>query len=179
MVTNGFINKGPLDALLEVIDAFSVDMKAFSEEFYTKVTSSKLEPVKETLKQIKLAGKHLEVVNLVIPELNDDDASFKAMTKWIANELGKETVFHISRYFHSHKLTTEYTPVSLINKLAQLAVKELTYVYSGNIYSESNDTYCLHCGATLITRRSYSINTDGLNDEGECKVCGNFFLKKT
>jgi pyruvate formate lyase activating enzyme len=179
MVTNGFINEEPLDALLEVIDAFSVDLKAYSEEFYTKVTSSKLEPVKETMKQIKQAGKHLEVVNLVIPELNDDEASFTAMAKWIANELGKETVFHISRYFPSHKLTTEATPVSMINKLARLAVKELTYVYSGNIYSESNDTYCRKCGATLVTRRAYSINTDGLSDEGGCKVCGNFFLKKT
>lgn len=179
MVTNGFINKEPLTALLEYMDAFSVDLKAFNEEFYTKVTSSKLEPVKETLKQISQAGKHLEVVNLVIPELNDDETSFAAMTKWIATELGQETVFHISRYFPNYKLTVEATPVSSINKLKRLAENELNYVYVGNIYAESNSTYCLKCKNILITRHSYTVSTDGLDEEGRCKVCGKFFLKKT
>jgi pyruvate formate lyase activating enzyme len=178
MVTNGFINKEPLAALLEYMDAFSVDLKAFNEEFYTKVTSSKLEPVKETLKQISQAGKHLEVVNLVIPELNDDETYFAAMTKWIATELGQETVFHISRYFPNYKLTVEATPVSSINKLKRLAENELKYVYVGNIYAESNSTYCLKCKNILITRHSYTVSTDGLDEEGRCKVCGNYFLKK-
>lgn len=179
MVTNGFINKEPLIELLEVIDAFSVDLKAFNEEFYSKVTSSSLEPVKETLKQIRQAGKHLEVVNLVIPGLNDDDASFTAMTKWIAVELGKDTVFHISRYFPSHRLTIEATPVSSIHKLLRLAEKELKYVYSGNISAESNDTHCPKCNAILVTRNQYNIHTPGLDKEGKCIVCGNYFLKKT
>jgi len=179
MVTNGYINKEPLNKLLEVIDAFSVDLKAFSEEFYSKVTSSKLEPVKETLKQINRAGKHLEVVNLVIPELNDDELSFKTMINWIATELGKETVFHISRYFPNYKFTVEATPTATIRKLARLAEKELIYVYSGNIYSESNDTYCPDCNALLISRHAYEVRKDGLDAEGKCKECGNYFLKKT
>jgi pyruvate formate lyase activating enzyme len=179
MVTNGFINKEPLIALVDYIDAFSVDLKAFSEEFYTKVTSSRLEPVKETLKQISQAGKHLEVVNLVIPELNDDEASFKALVHWIADELGKETVLHISRYYPHYKLTTEATPVSSIRRLKSLAEKELSFVYAGNIEVESNDTLCQKCGNALIHRHSYSVNLEGLDEEGRCKVCGSFFLKKT
>jgi pyruvate formate lyase activating enzyme len=179
MVTNGFINKEPLAALLEYMDAFSVDLKSFEEEFYTKVTSSKLEPVKETLKQITLAGKHLEVVNLVIPGLNDDEASFVAMTDWIAEELGKETVFHISRYFPHHKLTTESTPISSINRLKRLAEKGLSYVYAGNMYSESNNTYCTKCNNLLIARHSYAVSIHGLDTEGRCMACGNYFLKKT
>ncbi len=178
MVTNGFINKEPLHELLEVIDAFSVDLKAFSDEFYTKVTSSKLEPVKETLKQISMAGKHLEVVNLVIPELNDDDASFIAMTKWIAAELGKDTVLHLSRYFPNYKLQTEATSVASIHKLTRLAENKLTYVYSGNISYETNNTQCRICKAILITRNAYNISTDGLDKQGKCKVCGTFFHKK-
>lgn len=179
MVTNGFINNEPLSALLEYIDAFSVDLKAFNEEFYSKVTSSKLGPVKETLKQISLAGKHLEIVNLVIPELNDDHASFTAMLRWIANELGQETVFHISRYYPNYKLKTEATSVSSIHKLKILAEKELKYVYTGNIYAESNDTHCLKCNNILISRQSYSVTIPGLDKDGKCKVCGNNFLKKT
>jgi len=179
MVTNGFINKEPLAALLEYMDAFSVDLKAFDEEFYKKVTSSKLQPVKETLKQISSAGKHLEVVNLVIPDLNDAANSFKAMTKWIADNLGRESVFHISRYFPHHKLKTEATPLASINKLKRLAVKELSYVYSGNIYNENNNTYCLQCNNLLITRHSYAVSIDGLDGEGRCTACGRYFLKKT
>lgn len=179
MVTNGFINKEPLNALLEYIDAFSVDLKAFNEEFYSKVTSSKLGPVKKTLKQISLAGKHLEIVNLVIPELNDDKTSFAAMVRWIANELGQDTVFHISRYYPNYKLKTEATSVSSIHGLKSLAKKELKYVYAGNIYDESNETHCLKCDNLLISRHSYSITTPGLDEEGKCNVCGNYFLKKT
>jgi pyruvate formate lyase activating enzyme len=179
MVTNGFINKEPLNDLLEYIDAFSVDLKAFNEDFYTKVTSSKLEPVKKTLKQIKSAGKHLEVVNLVIPELNDDQTNFIAMINWITTELGSDTVFHISRYFPNYKLNTEATSVSEIRKLKRLAEKELSYVYAGNLYAESNTTYCLKCKSVLINRRAYVISTSGLDDEGKCRECGNYFLKKT
>jgi len=178
MVTNGFINTEPLTALIEYMDAFSVDLKAFNEEFYAKVTSSKLEPVKETLKQISRSGKHLEVVNLVIPGLNDDDASFAAMIKWIARELGPETVFHISRYFPHHKLTTEATPISSINRLKRLAEKYLNYVYSGNIYAESNNTYCKQCNNLLITRHFYTVSISGLDAEDRCKACGNYFHKK-
>lgn len=179
MVTNGYINKDPLDALLEYIDAFSVDLKAFTEEFYDKVTSAKLEPVKSTLKQIKEAGKHLEVVNLVIPELNDDEASFESMVGWIAAELGKETVLHLSRYFPNYKLTTEATPASSIHKVQRIAEKELYYVYTGNLYGESNDTHCRNCNNLLISRHGYETRSDGLDAEGRCKACGNYFHKKT
>ena len=179
MVTNGFINAEPLKALIEHIDAFSIDLKAFNEEFYSKVTSSKLEPVKEALKQISRAGKHLEIVNLVIPELNDDDSSFKDMVKWISSELGKETVFQISRYFPHYKLSTAETPISVMRHLKQIAERELTYVYSGNIYAESSETRCIMCHNVLITRSSYTISTPGIDDLGKCKVCGNDFLKKT
>jgi pyruvate formate lyase activating enzyme len=179
MVTNGFINKEPLAALLEYMDAFSVDLKAFDEEFYTKVTSSKLEPVKVALKQISRAGKHLEVVNLVIPGLNDDEVSFVAMTDWISKELGEETVFHISRYFPHHKLTTEATPISSINRLKRLAEKDLSYVYAGNMYAEGNNTYCKKCNNLLIARHSYAVSIHGLDTDGRCTACGNYFLKKT
>lgn len=179
MVTNGYINKEPLNALLEVMDAFSVDLKAFSEEFYTKVTSSRLEPVKETLKRISLAGKHLEVVNLVIPELNDDEASFVAMVEWISRNLGRNTVFHISRYYPNFKLSTEATSISLILRLKSLAEKELNFVYSGNSNTESNDTHCTNCNNILISRHSYVVSLIGIDAEGKCIKCGNYFLKKT
>ena len=178
MVTNGFINREPLKVLFECIDAFSVDLKSYTEDFYAKATSSKLGPVLDTLKQISQAGKHLEIVNLLIPGLNDEDESFTAMARWIAAELGKETVLHISRYFPHYKLTTEATSPDSVSKARLLAEKELTYVYSGNIYTESNDTHCLNCNAILVTRHMFDIRTDGLDSDGRCISCGKYFLKK-
>ena len=179
MVTNGFINQKPLDALLEYIDAFSVDLKAFKEDFYTKVTSGSLEAVKETLLQIHKSGKHLEVVNLIVPNLNDDDTSFSAMIHWMATELGIDTVLHISRYFPNFKLTTEATSISSMRRLKQIAEGELTYVYSGNIPGESNDTYCTTCGNILIKRYLYNVIKDSLDADGKCRVCDHYFHKKT
>jgi pyruvate formate lyase activating enzyme len=101
------------------------------------------------------------------------------MINWIVAELGRETVFHISRYFPSYKLTTEATPVTSVQMLKRLAEKELSYVYTGNIYAESNDTHCLLCNNLLISRHSYSTSIVGIDGEGRCKKCGNYFHKKT
>jgi pyruvate formate lyase activating enzyme len=179
MVTNGYINSEPLTQILEYIDAFSVDLKAFNEEFYTKVTSSELEPVKETILQINRSGKHLEIINLVIPGLNDDDISFTLMVDWIADKLGKETVLHISRYFPRYKSVTEATPISTLQRLNRLAEKKLSYVYTGNSDAENNETRCLECNNILIKRHLYNTDLCGLTDDGKCRVCGNEFLKKS
>lgn len=178
LVSNGFINPEPLQELLSCIDAFNIDLKAFSEDFYSKVTSARLEPVKQTLKAIKAAGKHLEIVNLLIPELNDDDVVFTEMVRWIALELGRETVLHISRYFPNYKLFTESTPVSALRRARRIAEKELTWVYIGNLHTENNDTHCQICNNKLIIRNLYTVTKIGLDSEGKCTECGNIFLKK-
>jgi pyruvate formate lyase activating enzyme len=88
-------------------------------------------------------------------------------------------VLHISRYFPNYKLATEATPVSKILRLTRLAQKELTYVYSGNINTGNNDTYCPKCNTKLITRNFYTVQTPGLDEANRCRICGELFLKKT
>ncbi len=89
MVTNGFINPEPLEELFPFMDAFSVDLKAFTEEFYKTITASRLEPVLNALKMIRNSGRHLEITNLVITDTNDDEKEFTEMVDWIATELGR------------------------------------------------------------------------------------------
>ena len=174
MVTNGYINKEPLKRLFELIDAFSVDLKAFTDEFYRKITSSKLDPVKQTLMDISRSGKHLEITNLVIPTLNDNVIVFEEMVKWIANELGKDTVLHISRYHPSYKMAIEHTPQTTLLRLFHMAQKYLDYVFVGNINLEKgNDTFCSKCGNKTIQRIGFRATIIGLNDDGHCKECGN------
>jgi pyruvate formate lyase activating enzyme len=85
VVSNGFINPGPLEKLLPYIDAFNIDLKSFSDGFYRKMTGGSLDPVLETLKTVVMAGKHLEITLLIIPTLNDSPDEFSRMTDWILN----------------------------------------------------------------------------------------------
>jgi pyruvate formate lyase activating enzyme len=172
MVTNGFVNHDPLVQLLEVIDAFSVDLKAFTESFYREVTASSLEPVKRSLLEIRKARRHLEIVNLVIPGLNDDDASFDEMINWIAGELGPETILHLSRYFPMYKMDIPATPASTLRKLYDRASEKLQYVYIGNFSGLGSDTFCPECKNLLISRSSYMIEKKGLDSFGKCGRCG-------
>lgn len=178
MVTNGFINPEPLQEILPFMDAFSVDLKAFSEEFYRKVTSSKLEPVKQSILTIHASGKHLELVNLVIPGLNDDEKTFAEMVHWIASKLDKDVPLHLSRYYPHYKMSVEATPANVLKKLQRIAKKELTYVYTGNLAGDQNDTLCMNCGQLLVERNNYFTRTPGLDENGNCKQCGINFLKK-
>ena len=177
MITNGFINKKPLQELLNFMDAFNVDLKSFSEIFYKNITSSKLEPVKETLKTIRNSGKHLEITNLIIPTLNEDEKKFEEMICWIKKELGENTVLHLSKYFPNYNMNISETPDSTMNNLFHIAKNHLKYVYLGNMFStEGNDTCCANCGKTVIRRNGYHTENIALKD-GKCKYCGNTVLK--
>ena len=172
MVTNGFINQKPLESLLRFIDAFSVDLKAFTDGFYKKVTFSRLKPVLENLKTIKKSGRLLEITNLVIPTLNDNEETFKEMVLWIANELGKDTVLHISRYHPMYKMNIESTGAQKLFSLYKIAGEYLDFVYLGNIHTEKGqNTYCPNCKKAVIIRTGYSTETTGIDSKGNCIYC--------
>lgn len=172
MVTNGYVNKEPLSDLLEVIDAWNVDMKAFTEEFYHKYTKSALAPVKETIRSVRKAGKHLEITNLVIPGLNDDDNKFREMVKWICDETGKDTVLHISRYFPTYRMNIPATPVATLERFYEIASDYLNYVFLGNVSGNTGkDTYCPGCNNLIISRSGYSTRVTGLTIQGRCTNC--------
>ena len=179
MVSNGYINPGPLDGLMEVIDAFNIDLKAFDDDFYRNITRSKLKPVLKTLKTIAQSNAHLEITHLVIPGLNDDRKQFRGMVKWIADELGKYTPLHISRYFPQHKLKTDATPTETISEFYITAKKELAYVFPGNIhtYDGVSDTQCPGCSITVIERGGYAATLKNMTTDGKCSKC-NFQIIK-
>jgi pyruvate formate lyase activating enzyme len=172
MVTNGFINPEPLEALFPFMDAFSVDLKAFTEEFYKTITASRLEPVLAALKMIRKSGRHLEITNLVITDTNDDEKEFTEMVDWIASELGKQTVLHISRYFPMFKMDKEATSHAKLKTLFGVAVEKLDYVYLGNLMSgEGQNTFCPGCKTEVIERIGYDTRITGMDGEGRCRKC--------
>lgn len=174
MVTNGFVNPDPLKEIISFTDAFNVDLKAFNNSFYKKLTGADIEPVKKSLKQIAKSGRHLEITTLVIPGQNDDMDEMESECKWIADELGKHIPFHLSRYFPMYKRNDPSTDTEALIKLADIASKYLDYVYTGNMEnSGKQNTYCPHCGAIITERSGYSIKHRHLSAEGKCRKCGN------
>jgi pyruvate formate lyase activating enzyme len=168
------INRDPLNELLEVIDAFNVDLKAFSDSFYKKLTGTEIEPVRESLKEIAMAGKHLEITTLIIPGKNDSVAGMEDECRWIADELGEVTPLHLSRYYPVYKRNDPPTSQEKLEELYETAKRYLKNVYLGNVAgSRGQDSFCSSCG-TIVTKRSgYAIKLLNLSANGKCTKCGN------
>ena len=172
MVSNGYINPDPMARLLKHMDAFNIDLKAFNKKFYRKFCKARMEPVLETIKGIAASGKLLELTNLVIPGLNDRVKEFEAMCRWIAGETGKTTVLHLSRYFPGHQLRLSPTPSETMFRLYDIAKDYLNHVYLGNMPAgDHQDTFCPHCGQTLIVRNAYQVKRTDIDHEGKCLKC--------
>jgi len=172
--SNGFINPGPLKELCRVLDAANIDLKGFTEEYYSNMSQGHLAPVLQTLKTLKNEGVHLEITNLMIPTKNDDVDTVRKMCAWIKSELGADTPVHFSRFYPLYKLRNlPPTPVSTLEKSRKIAMDlGLEYVYIGNVPGhEGERTFCPRCKKLLIVRQGYSVGEVHLN-KGKCKFCG-------
>jgi pyruvate formate lyase activating enzyme len=173
LVSNGFVNMDPLNEIINFTDAFNIDLKAFNNDFYRKLTGADIEPVKNTLKQIVRSGKHLEITTLIIPGQNDDEQEMKYQVEWIAGELGKNVPLHLSRYFPMFQREDPSTPLDTLERLFSIASERLDYVYMGNAVShKGQDTYCPSCGNAVTKRSGYRIHLQNLSDKGGCSKCG-------
>ena len=173
IVSNGYINREPLLKLLTVLDAVKIDLKGFSEEFYKEVCSASLKPVLESLQTIKEENVWLEIVNLVIPTLNDDPKMIDDMCRWIKENLGVDTPLHFTRFHPDYKLTHLFpTPVSTLESAYEIAKKNgLIYVYIGNVPGHTyNSTYCPSCDRNVISRMHMDVVEMNVVD-GKCKFC--------
>lgn len=178
MISNGYINPEPLSSLLGPVEAFNIDLKAFSNKFYQTYCKGKLYPVLKTIKQIASSGCHLELTTLVIPGLNDDLSEFEQLCHWIADETGSSTVLHLSRYFPGYQLKLDPTPAETLYQMYDLAKNFLHHVYLGNLFAgDHGDTFCPHCNTKLIERDRYRILQLGLDAQGACKHCKTNVIK--
>jgi pyruvate formate lyase activating enzyme len=149
-------------------------LKGFDETFYQDVCGSELAPVLEACKTVKKSGVHLELVNLVVPTLNDDTNKIKAMSLWIKENLGTDIPVHFSRFFPQYKLQNlPPTPISTLERAAEIAQDAgLKYIYIGNVPGHNSDnTFCPNCHKLLIKRQGYSIIENNLTGN-KCKFCG-------
>src|SRR3990167_9173071 len=98
-VTAGYMCDEPRREFYQYMDAANVDLNAFTEDFYWKVTGSHLQPVLDTLKYIKHETKvWLELTTLLIPGLNDSEKEIQEMTQWVMENLGPDVPMHFSAF---------------------------------------------------------------------------------
>jgi pyruvate formate lyase activating enzyme len=175
-VTAGYIHPEPRRDFYAKMDAANVDLKAFTEEFYYKLTGAHLQPVLDTLRYLKHETTvWFEITTLLIPGKNDSDEEIAAMSAWIAQELGTDVPLHFTAFHPDYKMTDIVpTPANTLSRARDIAIKAgLQYVYTGNVHdSEGGTTFCPHCHAPVIVRDWYSIEHYALTDEGSCEHCG-------
>jgi len=172
--SNGYINPEPLKNLCSVIDAADIDLKAFSESTYLKLTGGKLQPVLDSLKVYKEMGVWLEITNLIVPTWTDNTAEIKSMCRWLSDNGFRNTPIHFSRFYPIHKLEQlPPTPVDILNKAAGIAAGEgLLYAYTGNVPgSELADTKCPGCKTILVKRQGFRVEFNIISG-GRCSKCG-------
>ncbi len=175
-VTAGYISEPARQDFFSKIDAANVDLKAFSEEFYYKLTGAHLQPVLDTLTYLKHeTDVWLEITTLLIPGKNDSDEEITEMCKWIKKELGADVPLHFSAFHPDYKMADiPATPQATLIRARDIALKQgLHYVYTGNVHHiEGDTTFCPSCQSPLIVRDWYQINQYRLTEDGHCPDCG-------
>ncbi len=174
-VSNGMMSSEALEELVEHIDAFRFDVKAFSRETLRKITNlGDWEQVKRNAEFVAGTDKHLEIVTNVIPGVNDELSELSELASWIKGGLGQDVPWHITRFHPSHEmLDFPSTPVETLEKIHEAGKNAgLDYVYIGNVPGHASEsTYCPECGKLAIERQGVFITRVAL-DGSRCTACG-------
>ena len=173
VVSNGYIQDESLRAVYGRMDAVKIDLKSFSDSYYRKIVSGELKPVLETLVSLRKMGKWNEIVCLVVPTLNDSDAEFTGMARWIKANLGTDVPVHFTQFHPEYLLKNlPITPVSTLERAHDIAMAEgLHFVYIGNVPGHpAENTYCPQCRRMLVQRGGFEIR-QMLIRNGACPFC--------
>ncbi|MEK6795048.1 MAG: AmmeMemoRadiSam system radical SAM enzyme [Spirochaetota bacterium] len=168
LVTNGYINEGPLLKLLPFIDAMNIDLKG-DDAFYANTAKGNADDVRRT---IALAAKrcHVEVTTLIVTALNDSITVIDGIASFLAS-IRPTIPLHLSAYHPSYRYAETATGDAVLLSMARRAKEHLHYVYIGNTRVGNNNTYCPKCGNAVIERTGYLTDVSGLRD-GCCVHCG-------
>ncbi|HJJ35625.1 MAG TPA: AmmeMemoRadiSam system radical SAM enzyme [Methanocorpusculum sp.] len=175
IITNGYLNEDPCKELARYMDAFRIDLKAFSDTFYRTVCgNAHLQPILDTISRVAKLKRHLELVTLIIPGLNDSPDELAGMLSWERETLGPSIPHHFTAFSPNYQMTTiPAADHGLMDRVFRQAKDAgLYYPYVGNvIHNEGSTTYCPSCGSKLIQRIGYVSRMPGIN-QGYCKHCG-------
>ena len=173
-VTNGYMSADLVHQVAPYLDAANVDLKAFNDTFYQTFCNARLAPVLDNLKRLKQAGVWVEVTTLLIPGLNDHPEELRSLARFISDELGKDSPWHVSRFHPAHQMTDRCaTPAETVEAAWQIGRNAgLEYVYVGNLPGSSHaHTWCPDCETRIVERQGYTTRSH-MEENGICPGCG-------
>jgi len=175
-VTAGYIHHEPMVEFYARMDAANIDLKGFTNDFYVKYCAGQLQPILDTLVYLKHNTQTwFELTTLLIPTLNDSDGEIRALSEWVAKELGPDVPLHFTAFHPDWKMRDiPPTPPSTLSRARRIAREAgLHYVYTGNVHDpEGGTTFCPQCHSPLVVRDWYEIPSYQLTDDGHCPKCG-------
>jgi pyruvate formate lyase activating enzyme len=175
-VTAGYMCDAPRREFYAHIDAANVDLKAFTEEFYQRVTGARLADVLATLEYVRTeTDTWLELTTLLVPGQNDSDDELDRMTRWVVEHLGADVPMHFSAFHPDYKMMDVVpTPAATLARARAIARGNgVRYAYTGNVHDpDGGSTYCDGCGSRLIERDGYTLGEWRLTADGRCRICG-------
>ncbi len=173
IVCCGFMNREPLREMCQYLDAVKIDLKGFSASFYRQVCGAELKPVLTTIKEVARRKVHLEIVNLVVPTLNDSEKMLGELVDWILGEVGPDVPVHFTRFHPDYQLLNlPPTPVATLERARDTAMSRgMNYAYIGNVPNHpGNHTYCPDCKKVVIKRAGFFLAELNVRD-GRCAFC--------
>ena len=174
-VTAGYICEDAREPFYEFIDAANVDLKAFTEDFYYRITYSHLQPVLDTLVWLRQeTDVWFEITNLIIPDANDSPDELRQLCEWVLNAVGDDVPVHFSAFHPDYRMTDRpNTPHETLMQAHEIAKQTgIKYPYVGNVNDvDRQSTYCPSCGSLIIERNWYALGVYGLNGR-QCRHCG-------
>jgi pyruvate formate lyase activating enzyme len=174
IVSCGFMTAQPLADLCDVLAAVKIDLKGFSPAFYRDVCRAELQPVLRSIVQVARRGVHLELVNLVVPTLNDAPSMLEGLASWVVNELGPDVPVHFTRFHPDYLLQNlPPTPIATLERARDIALaRGIRFAYLGNVPGHpGSHTYCPGCGKVVLARSGMFVTERHL-EAGRCGFCG-------
>jgi pyruvate formate lyase activating enzyme len=91
-VSNSFVTDEALELVAPHLDVLCSDIKSLSDEFYREICRP------ATVEQV-------ETRTNIIPGKNDDAGEHFAIARWVRDNLGAESPWHITRFFPAYRLS--------------------------------------------------------------------------
>ncbi|MFA5368208.1 MAG: AmmeMemoRadiSam system radical SAM enzyme [Dehalococcoidia bacterium] len=175
-VTNGYMTEEALDMIGPYLGAYRVDIKGFSDRLYKELARvTQWRGILDVAKRARDKwNMHVEVVTNITPAMNDDDEQLEGIARWIKDNLGELTPWHITRFYPQHKMEhIAPTSMSSLEHAYDIGIKAgLRFIYMGNVPGNPHEnTECYSCGSLLISRIGYNTKIISL-DKSRCRKCG-------
>jgi len=174
-VSNGYMTLEALKLLREAgMDGLKIDLKGDAETYQKHCGGADVEKVWRNAREAKKMGFHVEIVNLVVTDVNDDEDCLRWVIEKHLDAVGPETPLHFTRYYPAYKFHNPPTRIKTLEKAYEISKEAgVFYPYLGNVKGHGyEDTYCPSCGEKLIQRFGYRIVRYRITDDKKCAKCG-------